>query len=192
MKQSISLQKEKLRQHYKAAIKNIPLQDQQQIDRGIYQNLINWPAFTAARNIFCYVGGADEINTRPIIERALVLGQQVAVPKCFDKGHMQACLIQNLAQLSVQRYGIAEPQEPYSVLAKTEIELILIPCLAVDHDGFRLGYGGGYYDRYLSDTNPNQQKVVLCRHEFVVTVLPHDSFDVKADIIITEKDIITI
>ena len=118
-------------------------------DKRIREWILNWKYFQKAETIFCFVGTAGEIHTKPLIQAALDQGKRVAVPKCISKGIMEARQIRSLGELYPGSYGIEEPEKAAEIIGPEEISLALVPCLTCSGDGRRLGYGGGFYDRFL-------------------------------------------
>jgi 5-formyltetrahydrofolate cyclo-ligase len=108
--------------------------------------------YRQAQTVFCYVSVGTEIDTRRLIEDMLAEGKTVCVPRCLDDGIMSACVLTSLDELAKGAYGIPEPASCSAVISPCDIDLIIMPCVACSLSGHRLGYGGGYYDRYLSRT----------------------------------------
>ena len=154
-------------------------------DRQIFLNLKSAKVYQKSSVLFCYVSLAEEVDTRRIIGEALNEGKRVAVPRCREKGQMEAYEIKNFQDLEKGFYGILEPK-PHCMLVKPEqLELCIVPCLSCSETGFRLGYGGGYYDRYLPKTSAF--RVLLCREMLVYQDIPKEKHDCSMDLIITEK-----
>lgn len=146
------------------------------------------PEFQEAETIFCYVGMAGEINTRPLLEQILGSGKRLGVPRCQEKGIMHVCEIKDLTQLKKGYYGILEPDGACPVILPEEIDLAVIPCMSCDVQGRRLGKGGGYYDRYLEQTS--FPKAALCRQQLMEREIPMEVHDQRMDLVITENDVI--
>lgn len=146
------------------------------------------PAFRQARTVFCYCSTEQEIDTRAILCEALAQGKRVSVPRTRGEGKMDACAITSLKQLRPAVYGIEEPDSDCPVIPPDQIDLCIIPCLAADRDGFRLGYGGGYYDRFLCQTAA--VRMVLCAQDRLLVHLPSQEHDIACDIILTESQVI--
>jgi 5-formyltetrahydrofolate cyclo-ligase len=185
MTNSIKQEKNKLRKNAKSKISLLSKEHCQKVNEIICNKVINLPEYSQAKTIFCYVGTIDEINTLPILKHALENGKALAVPKCTDKGMMEAYQINSLEELEPGKYGILEPVSTCFVIEPANIELVIVPCLACTKDGNRLGSGGGYYDRYLKRVDCN--KIALCRSELIVETLPVGKHDVKMDKVITDE-----
>lgn len=157
-------------------------------DEAIYKNVISMAEYKNAKNIFCFVGRTDEINTSLIIKKALADGKIIVVPKCVDLGIMNAVEIKSLDDLESGKYGIKEPKKHCKILSPKDIDFGLIPCLTCNARGERLGYGAGFYDKYLKSTS--FLKVVLCRDKIMRNDIPVDDYDILMDIVVSEKKII--
>lgn len=152
-------------------------------------NLIACPEYQSAKTIFCFVGAHAEFDTTAIINDALLAGKVVCVPLCMGRGLMEARRINALSDLvSTGSFGILEPSGRAPLMRPEEIDFAVIPCLACDKRGFRLGHGGGYYDRYLE--NVKFAQALLCHSEQIVDRLPADAWDVSIRLIVTEKGIL--
>lgn len=157
--------------------------------REILENLKDISECKNANIIFCYVGRENEINTMPIIQYFLDLGKQVVVPKCVSKGIMEAYLIESSEDLEEGKYGILEPKiESTKRVSPDKIDLAIVPCITVNAQGYRLGYGGGFYDRYLLGTEA--YRIVLCRERTLYEDIPVEDHDQKMNMVITENRII--
>lgn len=179
--------KSELRQFYRAKRKSIA--DKELKDRRICENFLNSALYTDSKTILCYAALKDEINTDYIIEKALRDGKGVAVPICTDKnGSMEFYYINSLSELCEGTYGIREPNPDISIKVDDYSgSLCLVPALAFDKSGHRLGYGKGYYDRFI-------KKFIiisagLCYNELLSDALPAEKHDEAVDFIITENEI---
>ena len=158
-----------------------------QADQTICQAVTGLDEYHKAVTVFIFVGTEGEINTRPIITHALEHGKQVAVPKCISKGVMEAYLIDSLEDLEDGSYGIQEPRNDAVRIQPEEIDLAVIPCCTCSQTGRRLGYGGGYYDRYLGRVAG--VKAVICRDRIMRDDIPVEEHDQPADTVISEAGI---
>lgn len=154
-------------------------------DKKIYENIINLKEYKEANTIFCFVNTEDEINTRVIIENALESGKRVGVPKCIGKGIMEAYEIKGYSSLKNGKYGILEPKVGCLLVKPEEIDFAIIPCVSCNREGYRLGYGGGFYDRYLANTK--FPTAVICREKILCDYIPHNETDIKIDKVITDR-----
>lgn len=141
--------------------------------------------YLLAGTIFVYVGQNTEVNTTLIIKDALAKGKRVLVPKTISLGHMEACEIDALEDLLPGTHGILEPKDLSYQMDPANIDIALIPCVAYTKEGFRLGYGGGFYDRFLP--RGNFKRILVAFSKMEEENLPHDVFDEKVHGILTEN-----
>lgn len=138
-------------------------------------------AYRQAKTVYGYLPYNQEVRTVPMLERALGDGKRVAVPKVYgDK--MRFIYLDDLQQVEKGYAGIPEPvaDEP---VADDPCALVLMPGLAFTKKGDRMGYGGGFYDRFLSE-EPNHPTVALCYDFQILETLPTEEFDIPVDLIL--------
>jgi len=147
--------------------------------------------FVREHNFQCvmvYAAYRDEVETESLIRKMLENGVTVALPKCYEKGQMSAYRIKEFGELSPGKFGILEPPEEW-LMEPSAFDLVLVPGCAFGHDGSRLGYGGGFYDRYLPKCT--QAKAVGLSYEMsVVDELPTEKLDILMDAVITENGVV--
>ncbi|MCH4167270.1 MAG: 5-formyltetrahydrofolate cyclo-ligase [Megasphaera sp.] len=183
-------EKKILRQDVRAAAAALPAAYCLQADAAISRFVRTLPEYIAAKTICCYVGTDSEIDTRAIIAQALQDGKCVGVPLCLRKGMMEMRAITGESDLQEGAYGIKEPKEGTRLLAPTAIDAGLIPCLTCNEKGQRLGYGGGFYDRYLRAANCT--RIVLCRKRMMREHIPVGPYDLPMDVVVSEEKIMRI
>lgn len=151
--------------------------------------ILELPEYKEAKTVFCFVGAGAEFDTTAILEDALAGGKTLAVPLCVGRSLMEARQIKSLKELVREgSFGIREPIGTTPPVDPAQIDFAVIPCLACDRRGFRLGHGGGYYDRYLEKTT--FKTALLCRADRVVDRLPAEAWDMPVPIIVTEEEVI--
>lgn len=183
--QDVIIKKNALRKKAKEFRKGLSLTQKAKKDDIIFEKLISLDCFKSAENVLCYVSINNEIDTKKIIEHSLKMGKKVAVPRCIDDGIMNFYYISSLDELKLGKYNILEPDCACEKYNGVDNSICVIPSLAVDKQNYRIGYGKGYYDRFLSSFKG--LKIVLCYNEFVVPKLPvFDKLDVKSDICIID------
>lgn len=138
-------------------------------------------AYKNAKTIYGYLPYNQEVRTVPMLEQALKDGKRVAVPKCYGD-EMKFLFMDDLSKVEKGYAGIPEPiaDEP---VADDETALVLMPGMAFDPQGHRIGYGGGFYDKFLAQ-EPNHPTLALC-YDF--QVLPHletEEFDIPVDCVL--------
>lgn len=157
-------------------------------DRKIFNNLLSSEEYKNSKIIFSYYGMNWEIKTSFFIEKALKKGKRICLPKCRKLGEMDAVEISNLEEdLHTGYCNLTEPISDSARINPDELDLIIIPCLACDIKGNRIGYGGGFYDRYLQKTGAI--KIILCREKFILNTIPTETHDIPSDLIISESKI---
>ena len=154
-------------------------------DRLVAERLLTLPEYQAAGSIFCYVAFGRELASGGIIRQALADGKLVAVPLITGPGLMEARLIKSLDQLQPGIYAIPAPNPDLPAIAKAALELTVTPGLAFDQNRWRLGRGGGYYDRWLADYRG--VSVGLARELQILDGLPHEAWDCRVQILLTER-----
>ncbi len=154
-------------------------------DKVIFDKLIKSDFFINSDVVLTYVSTKTEVDTRSLIEYSLMKGKTVAVPRCDKSTNIIGFYrIKSLDDLEKGFFNILEPDRFCSELVKFKNALCIVPGLAFDKKGFRLGYGRGYYDRFLSSNDVNT--VGLCYREFLVDELPVEGFDIAVDLILTD------
>ena len=138
-------------------------------------------AYKSARTIYGYLPYNQEVRTVPMLERALRDGKQVAVPKVYGD-EMKFIYMTDLARVEKGYAGIPEPLADGPV-ADDPKALVLMPGLAFDSRGHRIGYGGGYYDRFLA-AEPEHPTVALCYQFQMLPAIETEEFDIPVDCVL--------
>lgn len=138
-------------------------------------------AYLEAKTIYGYLPYNQEVRTVPMLEQALKDGKKVAVPKVFGDT-MHFIYLQDLSCVEKGYAGIPEPvaNEP---VAEDKTALVLMPGLAFTKNGDRMGYGGGFYDRFLAE-EPDHPTLALCYDFQIVDKLPTEEFDIPVDTVL--------
>ena len=181
--------KSSLRSNYLSVRRGIPERTRFESDSSIMSSLMAFPLFTEASLVLTYVSRDAEVGTHALIERLLTSGRRVAVPRTDLASHtMSFHEIGSLDELSPRTMGILEPAADAPELsdpAPLAGSVCLVPGLVFDGMGHRIGYGGGYYDRFLA-FYPGD-KIGLARTTMLSSnPLPTDGHDVAVDFIATE------
>lgn len=173
-----------LRKKYLKIRRDIPSDSRFLQSKRITASFLSSDEYKNAMSIFAYVSLDDEVVTRELIERMLLDGKIVSVPFCDkEKNIMYPIRISSFADLKKGAYGIEEPEFcKEKVMAKKDIDITIVPMVASDRALNRLGYGGGYYDRFLADFNG--KSIGFCFCECLAEELPADKFDIKLNRII--------
>ncbi|CAG5951610.1 5-formyltetrahydrofolate cyclo-ligase [Streptococcus pneumoniae] len=140
--------KAELRKQVLQEMKTISQEQKQAIDQALTERLLQHPFYQEAKIIATYLSFPHEFQTQKLIEQALKDGKKVLIPKTYPKGRMDF-VVYDPQQLVKTSFGLLEPQGNLEVVDASQIDLIHVPGLAFTIRGYRIGYGGGYYDRYL-------------------------------------------
>ena len=140
--------KSELRKQVLQEMKALPLEQKQFIDQALIERLLHHPFYQEAKVIATYLSFPHEFQTQELIEQALKDGKKVLIPKTYPKGRMDF-VVYDPQQLVKTSFGLLEPQGNLEVVDASQIDLIHVPGLVFTTEGYRIGYGGGYYDRYL-------------------------------------------
>ncbi|MCR5743617.1 MAG: 5-formyltetrahydrofolate cyclo-ligase [Lachnospiraceae bacterium] len=159
--------------------------DRRRLSDIICGKILSLKQYAEAKTIFAYAPANGEVDVLPVIRDALLEGRRVAFPKCFGRGEMYFYSVSCLDELTEGRYGILAPSENCPKIDVTE-GLMLVPGVCFDRNLNRIGYGGGYYDRYVGLS----QNVTYVAPAFELQMCerispePHDK---RPDMVITEQ-----
>ncbi|MCH2161710.1 MAG: 5-formyltetrahydrofolate cyclo-ligase [Phycisphaerales bacterium] len=159
--------------------------------REVSEGLAGEIAALNARTVMAYLAVDGELNIDPMIATLLQSGVAVAVPAVAPVGHeMQAVRLDSLdsSSMAVDRFGIRVPGNPV-IMAPETLDLVVVPGMAFDPMGHRLGRGAGFYDRFLKSLPEHTIRVGACFAVQVLESIPTDSHDVQMDLVITERDV---
>ena len=135
------------------------------------QRVLQTEAYRNSKTIYGYLPFNQEVDLFPLLQKALDDGKQVALPKCFGK-EMRFIQISDLSRIQHSRFGAPEPIDDFPV-ACDESALVIVPGLAFNIQGYRIGYGGGYYDRFLAK-EPTHPTIALCYDFQLCDALEHE------------------
>lgn len=181
------MEKAELRKEIKAKRKALTPDEVNFASESISNSLWETDAFTKANTVMVYISAFNEVSTVAIVEKLLSLGKRVIVP-VSDTATETLILsyIEDMSSLSEGAYGILEPKLIRTANA-TDIDCVLVPGIAFDVNGNRMGFGKGYYDKLLAQTSA--VKIGLCYDFQLVQNIAAEAHDIPMDIIITEKRI---
>ena len=140
--------KSDLRKQVLQEMKAIPRTQKVTLDLALTERFLQHPFYQEAKTIATYLSFPHEFQTQELIEQALKDGKKVLIPKTYPKGRMDF-VVYDPQQLVKTSFGLLEPQGDLEVVDASQIDLIHVPGLVFTTKGYRIGYGGGYYDRYL-------------------------------------------
>ncbi len=178
------MDKNDLRKFYTQLRNGINSSDKIKADNSIFSFFIN-SRFSNRSLFLCYVSYKSEVDTHNIIRFLLDIKKRVAVPVCKG-GSMHFCEIYSFDELKPEAFGILAPElNENNTVTDFSDALCLVPALSFDCSGNRLGYGGGYYDRFLKEYNI--QTLGLAYSKCLCEKIPAESFDVKINAVLTEN-----
>lgn len=183
------------RQQYKTIRENMSSLQVQQYSERIATRLFATPFWQTSRVIMLYLSFRNEVLTDAIFRRGWNMGKTMLVPICSpENGHMEFSRITSMQHLVLNRYGIRElPESRVQIVPPEQIDLCLIPGIAFDMQGNRLGFGAGYYDRYLPMVDKRAARVALAYEcQLHPDTLPTDKYDLPVQYILTEKQLYAI
>ena len=183
---SISGEKDALRAQLRARLSQSDPAENAACDVRITLQVLSLPAFQAAERIFAYCSVVPEVDTHAILAQARRCGKTVALPVTQPDGQMRFARYDGA--LVPGRFGIPEPPRSARTLLPQPGDLMLVPALAYDRAGRRLGRGGGYYDRFLARVDCCT--VGLIRAAFLLDALPAEWNDVPVSAVITEDGVL--
>ena len=180
-------EKEEIRKKILSLRESMDKEEWEQKTRNITQKVTGHPLFLQAKEIYCYMDFRREAGTCGIIEKAWEMNKKVAIPKTVGKT-MRFYYISFFRETSPGRFGILEPDE--SRPASGEEGLIVMPGAVFDHELHRIGYGGGFYDRYL-EKHTGLLSMALAFEFQVLSRIPHEEHDIRPHVLVTEARIET-
>ncbi len=182
--------KQKLRSESKQYRRSLDSEYKNILDNKIANRLFNTWQYRESEIILCYVSTEIEVNTETVITRALADGKKVAVPRCVENTRfMEFYFIKSFDDLESGFMGVLEPiPEKCEKMTDFTSGLCIVPGLMFDMFGYRLGYGKGYYDRFL--LNFCGETLGICYNACVKEQLPHGKYDKRIDKIITQSKMI--
>ena len=180
-------EKATLRRELRALRRAIPTEEKEALDQALVAKALATEAYRTADLLLLYAPLSDEPNLLALAHTAWRDGKQVAFPISHTETHtLTFHTVATLAELREGSYGIMEPSRDAPIAQITNQTLCIVPALAFDKEGFRLGYGGGYYDRLLSDFSGHT--LGLFYHKFLKNHLPRGEYDRAVEMLITEKE----
>jgi len=183
------------KKHFRAeaAARRAKQADAERLSRQIFQQLTALPEYTGARTVMLYLDFLSEVRTRWFLPTAWSEGKHVVVPYC-ENGEIELFRLDHVGELAPGTIGVLEPRRELRghgdrKVDRSEPDLIVIPGLAFDRRGGRLGYGKGYYDRFLHRIRGDATRLAVCFECQMFPEIPCLAHDVRMDMVVTEKTI---
>ena len=190
MNNFIRSQKQALRQHYKKIRNSLHPEEVNAHSAAIAERLFASSFWKESQVVMLYLSFQNEAATNAIYRQGWQEGKTMLLPICAPSGGlMEMSILTSFEQLVPNRYGIGElPESLQQIVNPSEIDLCIIPGIALDHTGTRLGFGAGYYDRYLARVNPSARRIALAYEcQLQTAPLPAAPYDLPLQDIITEN-----
>jgi 5-formyltetrahydrofolate cyclo-ligase len=184
-----AIDKQALREQAHANRRSQP--DKESLSRHICTQFLALPAYLSARSVMFYVDVRTEVRTREVLPEALTHGKRLIVPYCVE-GELELFRLEHMDELALGMYRILEPKPELRGLAEkradvAEVDLIMVPGVAFDRRGARMGHGKGYYDKLLEHARPDTPLVALAFECQLFDEIPTAAHDIFMDKIITEQ-----
>jgi 5-formyltetrahydrofolate cyclo-ligase len=185
---NVRARKEELRQASKAIRSGLTPRQKSRWDKAILRHLIKLPAYQNSHTLLTYASMPEEVDTFALMQEAWRAGKRVAVPYCVPGTRLlEFYLIESPDELKLSAYGIPEPDPAVSQkLTDFSGSVCVVPGLAFNCIGYRLGYGGGYYDRFLSGPYAGNPSIGVCYGVCMVKFLPIGTYDRPCNFVVTE------
>ncbi len=187
----MSVEKDQLRNKYREIRNSIPSGTQVLKSIAIWKYFFELEEYKNAKTVMIYSDIKSEVKTNVFAERIIADGKRVAMPVTdMEKGEFYPYTITGIAQLKAGAYGIMEPNLKFAekggveLISKDEIDIVIVPGIVFDMFGDRIGYGGGYYDKFLADFKG--LKIGVTYSECMCYAVPAEENDVRMDMLITE------
>jgi len=186
------MEKNKIRYEYLMLRNKIEISARYSYSNSILEKIKSLKQYEQAKIVMLYLSYGSEVVTDLMIKEFLLDGKEVAVPIILTPGDgiMQAIKINSLEECSANKvYGIRQPEfDENLIVDKKDVDLILVPGIVFDKKGYRIGYGKGYYDRWLEGTDI-EKRIGLAYEVQIVSELPKGKYDLPVGKLITEKEI---
>jgi 5-formyltetrahydrofolate cyclo-ligase len=154
---------------------------------AIADTVLTLPEVVAASTAMVFASFGTEVDTAPIITGLAERGTRIALPRVEDRD-LAAVVFRPGDALVIAAFGMPEPSAG-EIVAPRELDVAITPGLAFDRAGYRVGYGGGFYDRFFAAAREDLVKVGVCFWAQLVQTVPHGAFDVPVDVVVTERGI---
>lgn len=187
MASTIDLEKKELRRRVREELSALSRSELVRSDDALFARFLALPQVEAAKTVFAFWGiPGKEPDTSRLIGELVKRGKTVGLPRMLPEHRMEVRRYDPDSPLVKASFGISEPGEDCPLLDREDIGLVLVPAVCYDRRGYRLGFGGGYYDRWLEGFSG--VKVGLCREAVLREAVPTEAHDAKVDILLTEGE----
>ena len=184
--QTLRALKNEYREKYRKEREKLSAEEKSLLESRISAVLSSTMVYKCCSQILLYASMTDEISTWDIAKKALADGKKLLYPKCEGDHEMNFYYVSSPDELTPGMFGIPEPSDK-ELYRPANGDICIVPGLAYDKFGYRLGYGRGFYDRFLSEFGG--VTVGLCYSSFIESGLPRGKYDIKTDVLLTEKGV---
>ena len=185
MTSTITAEKAALRRRVRAYLEDLSPRQRRESDDALFARFLSLPQVEAADTLLLYHGMGAEPDTARLFPALWARGKRLCLPRCLPGHGMEARLIRPDSVLLPHRFGMLEPGEDCPPVNRADIGLALVPGLAFDRSGGRLGQGGGYYDRWLAGFSGFT--AALCRAPLLLERVPAEGRDLPVALVLTEE-----
>lgn len=183
--------KNSLRRYYKDIRNRMSVHERRVCELGIFHKVSDLEAYKGASEVLVYVSSEIEVDTYLLIDHSLKLGKKVLAPRCVPNSNdMDFFEIKSFSDFEKGAFGIYEPNSDCILVSSFENSCCVVPALSYDSRGYRLGFGKGFYDKFLSGFGGT--KIGICYECCMSERLPDDEFDISVDIVVTDKSTLNI
>lgn len=187
MPSTIDLEKKQLRTQVRKELATLSPEELTKSDQAMFDAFLALPQVQQAKTIFAFWGiPGKEPDTAKLIGKLVAQGKVIGLPRMLPEHQMEVRQYSPDRPLVQVSFGISEPGEDCPLMAKEEIDLILVPAVCYDRQGYRLGFGGGYYDRWLEHFTGF--RAGLCREAVLQDKVPTETHDSRVDLLLTERE----
>lgn len=193
MQNGLKIKKRRLREAMLEERLAISAEERQEAEAAIASRLLTLASFRFAETVLLYAPIKGELDLLPVCHEISKAGKAIAFPRCHPDGcTMTYHIVSSPDELVSGAYGIREPlaNAPMYLPSPEKHDLCVVPAVCFDREGFRVGYGKGYYDRFLSQFGGTSLGLIL--HRFLLPKVPRGHFDRSVDLILTEKGVLPI
>ncbi|MDY3906137.1 MAG: 5-formyltetrahydrofolate cyclo-ligase [Lawsonibacter sp.] len=180
-------EKKQLRQQVRKELAALAPEELRASDDALFARFLALPQVREAKTIFAFWGiPGKEPETARLIQTLVAQGKRIGLPRMLPEHQMEVRQYDPAIPMKSVAFGIQEPSTDCPLIAKEDIDLILVPAVCYDRQGYRLGFGGGYYDRWLEHFEGF--RVGLCRKAVLRDKVPTEVHDSRVDLLLTEDE----
>jgi 5-formyltetrahydrofolate cyclo-ligase len=180
--------KRRLRTRVRSLRDALPADERERSSAAIADAVLALPEVRRSVAAMVFSSFGSEVDTRAIVEELVGAGTRVVLPRVEGRD-LLAIEYRPGDPLVVAAFGMSEPATS-AVVDAADVDVAITPGLAFDRDGYRVGYGGGFYDRFFAGSRPDMAKVGICFSVQLVDAVPRGPLDVPVDVVVTEREVV--